>query len=228
MKRANKPGGPARSVPVDEVLVVVIDDGSIDRTVDVARKHGVGHILSLGKRCGLARAFTAGMAKGLSLGADVIVNTDADNQYCGADIPKLVEPILRGQADLVVGARPIGDIKHFSPLKKMLQFAGSAILRQLSQTPSAPSGFAPTLERPRCVNVFSQFTYTMDSQSGGSGASGGERAIRVNARCGNPPFLWDGDLCPTFRRHDAADLCPVRRSGSSSSLALRSSSRAWA
>lgn len=177
-----------RSVPgFDEVLVVVIDDGSIDRTVDVARKHGVGHILSLGKRCGLARAFTAGMAKGLSLGADVIVNTDADNQYCGADIPKLVEPILRGQADLVVGARPIGDIKHFSPLKKMLQFAGSAILRQLSQTrvADAPSGFrAYSREAALRMNVFSQFTYTMETliQAGRQGLRVASVPIRVNAK----------------------------------------------
>lgn len=177
-----------RSVPgFDEVVVLVIDDGSTDRTVEVARQHGVAHIVSLGRRCGLARAFCAGMAKGLSLGADVIVNTDADNQYCGADIVKLVEPILRGEADLVVGARPIANIEHFSPLKKMLQFAGSALLRHVSQTrvADAPSGFrAYSREAALRMNVFSQFTYTMETliQAGRQGLRVASVPIRVNAK----------------------------------------------
>jgi glycosyltransferase involved in cell wall biosynthesis len=177
-----------RSVPgFDEVAVVVIDDGSTDRTVEVARQLGVHHIVSLGKRCGLARAFSAGMAKGLSLGADVIVNTDADNQYCGADIAKLVEPILRGEADLVVGARPIANIEHFSPLKKVLQFVGSALLRHVSQTrvADAPSGFrAYSREAALRVNVFSKFTYTMETliQAGRQGLRVASVPIRVNAK----------------------------------------------
>ncbi len=122
---------------------LVIDDGSSDRTVEVAREHGVDHIVRLTNNKGLANGFQAGLDACLKLGADVIVNTDADNQYYGADIPKLVEPIVAGRADMVVGDREIMNIEHFSPLKKSLQRLGSWVVRQASNTdvPDTTSGF---------------------------------------------------------------------------------------
>src|SRR5213592_2758215 len=123
-----------REVPgIDEVEWLVIDDGSTDRTVEVARAHGVNHVVRLTNNKGLAAAFQAGLDASLKLGADVIVNTDADNQYFCGDIPKLVEPILRGDADIVVGDRVVESIEHFSPLKKRLQQLGSAVVRRASE-----------------------------------------------------------------------------------------------
>jgi len=130
-----------REVPgVDEVEWLIIDDGSTDRTVEVAREHGVDHIVKLTNNKGLATGFQAGLDACLKLGADVIVNTDADNQYQGADIPKLVAPIVAGDADLVVGDRETDQIEHFSPLKKRLQRLGSAVVRMffISVTRLAP------------------------------------------------------------------------------------------
>jgi glycosyltransferase involved in cell wall biosynthesis len=123
---------------------LIVDDGSKDRTVAVARAGGVDHIVELGTHQGLARAFTAGLDAALRAGADVIVNTDADNQYCADDIPTLVGPILRAEAEIVVGARPVAQIAHFSPLKKLLQRLGSSVVRRASGTDvaDAPSGFA--------------------------------------------------------------------------------------
>src|SRR5579862_2607155 len=109
---------PRRVSGFDVVEFLVIDDGSTDRTVDVAREHGVDHVVRLTNHKGLAAAFQAGLDAGLKLGADVIVNTDADNQYEGSDIPKLLDPILRGEADMVVGDRQVGTIAHFSAGKK--------------------------------------------------------------------------------------------------------------
>src|SRR5215218_10057362 len=120
-----------REVPgLDEVEWLVIDDGSTDRTIEVARAHGVDHIVRLTNNKGLAQGFQAGLDASLKLGADVIVNTDADNQYSAADIPKLVAPILRGEADLVIGDREVRSIEHFSPLKKLLQRLGSWVVRR--------------------------------------------------------------------------------------------------
>ncbi len=150
----------------DIVETLIIDDGSTDRTVEVARASGANHILVLGRRCGLARAFLAGLTESLRLGADVIVHTDADNQYQAADIPALVRPILEGQADIVVGARPIAEISHFSPLKKFLQWLGSAVMRHISRTDvaDAPSGFrAYNKEAALQLNVFNPFTYTLET-----------------------------------------------------------------
>jgi glycosyltransferase involved in cell wall biosynthesis len=151
---------------IDEVEWLVIDDGSTDRTVEVAREHGVQHIVRLTNNRGLAAAFQAGLDASLKLGADVIVNTDADNQYFGGDIPKLVEPILAGQADMVIGDRETDQIDHFSPLKKRLQRLGSAVVRRASGTdvPDTTSGFrAYNREAALQIQVVSKFTYTLES-----------------------------------------------------------------
>jgi glycosyltransferase involved in cell wall biosynthesis len=150
----------------DEVEWLVIDDGSTDRTIEVARRHGVDHVVRLTNNKGLAAAFQAGIDASLKLGADVIVNTDADNQYDAADIPKLVAPIARGEADLVVGDRVIDSVEHFSPLKKRLQHFGSAVVRRASGTdvPDTTSGFrAYNREAALQVTVVSKYTYTLES-----------------------------------------------------------------
>ena len=121
----------------DAVEWLVIDDGSSDATIDVARRHGVDHIVALTNHKGLASAFQAGLDACLKLGADVIVNTDADNQYHGPDVARLVAPILEGRADMVVGDREVGTIEHFSPLKRALQRLGSWVVRQASSTERA-------------------------------------------------------------------------------------------
>jgi glycosyltransferase involved in cell wall biosynthesis len=156
-----------RSLPgVDVVEWLVIDDGSTDRTVEVARAGGVHHIVRLTNNKGLAAGFQAGLDASLKLGADIIVNTDADNQYYGADIEKLIAPILRGDADMVVGDRVIDSIEHFSPLKKRLQHLGSAVVRRASNTdiPDTTSGFrAYNREAALQVTVVSKFTYTLET-----------------------------------------------------------------
>ena len=156
-----------RHVPgFDVVEWLVIDDGSTDRTIDVARAQGVNHIVRLTNNKGLAAAFQAGLDAGLKLGADVIVNTDADNQYEGADIPKLVAPILRGEADMVVGDRQVGTSEHFSAPKKLLQRLGSWVVRQASSTtvPDTTSGFrAYNREAALQMQVVSKFTYTLET-----------------------------------------------------------------
>ena len=156
-----------REVPgVDEVEWLVIDDGSSDRTVDVAREHGVDHIVRLTNNKGLAAAFQAGLDACLKLGADVIVNTDADNQYYGGDIQKLLAPILAGDADMVIGDRETDQIEHFSPLKKRLQRLGSAVVRRASGTtvPDTTSGFrAYNREAALQLSVVSKFTYTLET-----------------------------------------------------------------
>ncbi len=156
-----------REVPgIDVVEWLVIDDGSSDRTIDVARAHGVDHIVKLTNNKGLAAGFQAGIDAALKLGADVIVNTDADNQYDGRDIPKLVAPIVAGKADMVVGDRQVETIEHFSPLKKLLQKAGSWVVRQASDTtvPDTTSGFrAYNREAALQMQVVSRFTYTLET-----------------------------------------------------------------
>src|SRR3954462_1335977 len=124
-----------REVPgFDTVEWLIIDDGSTDRTIAVARENGVDHIVRLTNNKGLAAGFQAGLDASLKLGADVIVNTDADNQYSAADIPKLVAPIIEGSADMVVGDREVETIEHFSPLKVTLQKLGSWVVRHASDT----------------------------------------------------------------------------------------------
>jgi glycosyltransferase involved in cell wall biosynthesis len=150
----------------DAVEWLVIDDGSTDRTIEVAREHGVHHIVRLTNNKGLAAAFQAGLDAGLKLGADVIVNTDADNQYSGKDIPKLVAPIVAGEADMVVGDRQVTTIEHFSAGKKALQRLGSWVVRQASSTnvPDTTSGFrAYNREAALQVQVMSKFTYTLET-----------------------------------------------------------------
>jgi len=150
----------------DVVEWLIIDDGCIDNTVNVAREHGVNHIVSFTKNHGLAKGFMAGLDACLELGADVIVNTDADNQYEAMDIPKLVKPILQGDADIVVGARPIQDIDHFSPLKKILQKLGSLVVRTVSKTKVADvtSGFrGMSRDAAMRLNVFNEYTYTLET-----------------------------------------------------------------
>jgi glycosyltransferase involved in cell wall biosynthesis len=151
---------------IEEVEWLVIDDGSTDRTVEVAREHGVDHIVRLTNNKGLAAGFQAGLDASLKLGADIIVNTDADNQYFGGDIPKLVAPILAGDADMVIGDRETDQIEHFSPLKKRLQRLGSAVVRRASGTdvPDTTSGFrAYNREAALQMQVVSKFTYTLES-----------------------------------------------------------------
>ena len=156
-----------RAVPgIDTVEWLVIDDGSTDATVEVARAGGVDHVVRLTNNKGLAAGFQAGLDACLKLGADVIVNTDADNQYSGADIPKLVAPILAGNADMVVGDRETDRIEHFSPLKKLLQRWGSAVVRRASDTgvPDTTSGFrAYNREAAIQMAVVSKFTYTLET-----------------------------------------------------------------
>jgi glycosyltransferase involved in cell wall biosynthesis len=151
---------------VDIVEWLVIDDGSTDRTVEVARENGVDHIVRLRVNRGLARAFMAGLDFCIHRDADIIVNTDADNQYNADDIPKLVAPILAGEADIVVGERPVSEIAHWSLTKKILQKLGSWVVRMASGTsiPDAPSGFrAISREAALRLHVFDSYTYTLET-----------------------------------------------------------------
>ena len=151
---------------IDEIEYLIINDGSVDNTVEVARNWGVHYIVSFKRNKGLAKGFMAGIDACLKHGADIIVNTDADNQYCGEDIEKLVRPILDGKADIVIGERPIDETEYFSPLKKKLQHFGSYIVRKASKTdiPDAPSGFrAFSREAAMHINVMNNYTYTLET-----------------------------------------------------------------
>ncbi len=156
-----------RDIPgIDAVEILVIDDGSTDRTVEVAREAGADHILKMASNVGLARAFSAGIEEALALGADILVNTDADNQYDARDIPALIQPILDREAQIVVGARPITEIESFSPVKKALQRLGSWVVRQASDTdiPDAPSGYrAYARDAAARLCVINTYTYTLET-----------------------------------------------------------------
>jgi len=170
---------------IDRVEWLIINDGSRDRTLEVARSCGVDHIVNLQTNQGLAKGFMAGIEACLLAGADIIVNTDADNQYCAGDIPLLIAPILKGEAEIVIGARPIESIKHFSPIKKSLQKLGSFVVRLASQTqiPDAPSGFrAMSREAALRLNVFNEYTYTLETiiQAGQKGLAITSVPIRTN------------------------------------------------
>jgi glycosyltransferase involved in cell wall biosynthesis len=175
----------------DSVEWLIIDDGSADGTADVARRNGVHHVVRHPVNRGLAVGFMSGLEACLRLGADVIVNTDADNQYCGADIPKLTVPILAHEADIVIGARPIEQTEHFSFIKKKLQRLGSWAVRVASKTDviDAPSGFrAISREAAMRLNVFNAYTYTLETiiQAGQS-----------NLRIVSVPVRTNGDLRPS-------------------------------
>ncbi|MEG4941333.1 glycosyltransferase family 2 protein [Microcoleus sp. F4-D5] len=170
---------------VDTVEWLVINDGSRDRTIEVAKSHGVDHIVNLPQNQGLAKAFMAGLEASVQAGADIIVNTDADNQYCAADILKLIQPILLEEAEIVVGARSIETNNEFSPLKKLLQKLGSWVVRIASNTdiPDAPSGFrAFSRKAVMQINVFNNYTYTIETiiQAGQQGIAITSVPIQTN------------------------------------------------
>lgn len=151
---------------IDEIEYLIINDGSKDNTVEVARNWGVHYVVNFKRNKGLAKGFMAGLDACLRNGADIIVNTDADNQYNGDDIEKLVRPILEGKTDIVIGERPIDQTEHFSPLKKKLQHFGSWVVRKASNSdiPDAPSGFrAYSREAALRLNVTNEYTYTLET-----------------------------------------------------------------
>jgi glycosyltransferase involved in cell wall biosynthesis len=182
----------------DTIEWLVIDDGSKDRTIEVAKANGVDHIVRLTNNKGLASGFQAGLDACLKLGADVIVNTDADNQYVGADISKLVVPIVEGRADMVVGDRQVMTIEHFSPLKKSLQRLGSWVVRRASGTevPDTTSGFrAYNREAALALQVVSRFTYTLETiiQAGKMTVAVSHVPIRTNDKLRESrlfPSMW--------------------------------------
>jgi glycosyltransferase involved in cell wall biosynthesis len=181
-----------REVPgFDKVEWLIIDDGCTDNTVEVALANGVDHVVRHTRNQGLARGFMNGLQACLEHGADVIVNTDADNQYNADDIPALTRPILEGKADIVIGARPIAAIEHFSPIKKLLQKLGSWVVRVASKTsiPDAPSGFrAMSRSAARRLTVFSDYTYTLETII---------QAGQKNMAITSVPIRVNGDLRPS-------------------------------
>lgn len=151
---------------IDEIEYLIINDGSRDKTVEVAKKWGVNYVVNFKNNKGLAKGFLAGLDAAVRNGADIVVNTDADNQYSGDDIEKLIRPILDGKSDIVIGERPIDETEHFSPLKKKLQRLGSWVVRKASRTniPDAPSGFrAYSREAAMRMNVVNEYTYTLET-----------------------------------------------------------------
>ena len=181
---------PSKIDGVEEVETLIIDDGSSDQTSNVAKKNGATHILRLKRNMGLAKAFQAGLTKSISLGADLVVNTDGDNQYNAHDIPKLIKPIIDGSADFVIGCRPIINHPEFSFIKKKLQLIGSWFLRKISKTdiPDAASGFrAYSKETCLRLNIYSTFSHCMETliQAGNSGLKVGWVNIRINPKTRN-------------------------------------------
>lgn len=171
---------------IDEIEYLIINDGSKDNTVQVARDWGVNYVVNFKKNKGLAKGFMAGLDACLRNGADIIVNTDADNQYNADDIEKLVRPIIDGKSDIVIGERPIDQTEHFSPLKKKLQHFGSWVVRKASKTdiPDAPSGFrAYSRDAAMRLNVVNEYTYTLETivQAGRSKIAMESVPIRTNA-----------------------------------------------
>jgi len=176
---------------IDEIEYLIINDGSKDNTVEVAKKWGVHHIVNFKRNKGLAKGFMAGIDEALRQGADIIVNTDADDQYCGADIEKIVRPILDGKADIVIGERPIDETEHFSPLKKKLQHLGSWVVRRASDTdiPDAPSGFrAYSRDAALRLNVVNEYTYTLEQI-----VQAGRNKIAITS----VPIRTNGELRPS-------------------------------
>ncbi len=176
---------------IDTIEYLIINDGSTDSTVEVARNWGVHHIVNFKQNKGLAKGFMAGLDACLRNGADIIVNTDADNQYCGDDIEKLVQPILERKADIVIGERPIDQTEHFSWLKKKLQHFGSWVVRKASNTdiPDAPSGFrAYSREAALQMNVVNEYTYTLEQIV---------QAGRTKIAITSVPIRTNGELRPS-------------------------------
>ncbi len=170
---------------VDKVEILIINDGSTDNTTYAAKKLNADYIVEFPKNLGLAKAFDAGLKNAVKYGADIIVNLDADNQYCAEDIPKLIAPILENKADITIGARPIDKIKHFSFTKKILQKLGSFVMKKISgaDITDAPSGFrAYTRNAAMRINIFDNYTYTMESiiQAQRKGLVTASVPIRVN------------------------------------------------
>jgi glycosyltransferase involved in cell wall biosynthesis len=188
---------------IDDVRILIVDDGSTDETVHVARDAGVDYVVRHKTQRGLARAFRTGIDTCLDLGADIIVNTDGDNQYAGADIPLLCQPILDGKADIVIGDRQTHAIQHFSPLKKNLQRIGSALVRFLSKTDvkDVVSGFrAISREAASQINIVSSFSYTVEMviQAGKKQIATTSVPINTNAKTREshlfrsiPQFIFD-------------------------------------
>jgi len=176
---------------IDEIEYLIINDGSQDNTVEVAKNWGVHYVVNFKTNKGLAKGFMAGLDACLRNGADIIVNTDADNQYCGEDIEKLVRPIINGESDIVIGERPIDNTEHFSPLKKRLQHFGSWVVRKASKTdiPDAPSGFrAYSREAAMRMNVINEYTYTLETIV---------QAGRNKMACTSVPIRTNGELRPS-------------------------------
>ena len=185
---------------ISSVEILVVDDGSTDKTVEVAKAHNVDHVISLSSNKGLAKAFKYGIDESLRLGADIIVNTDADNQYNGADIPNLIKPILEKRADIVIGDRQVETIKHFSPTKIFLQKFGSWVVRRVSGTkvPDATSGFrAYSREAAMQLNVVSDFTYTLETiiSAGRKNLAITHAPVKTNAK------LRESRLFPNIRTY---------------------------
>ncbi|MBN1953804.1 MAG: glycosyltransferase family 2 protein [Anaerolineae bacterium] len=157
---------PTAIAGIDVIELLVVDDGSSDRTAEIARELGIHHVVRFAHNRGLASAFLAGLEAALQAGADIVVNTDADNQYCGGDILRLVEPILEGRADIVVGDRGVMALEHFSPFKRLLQRLGSWVVGRAAgiPIPDATSGFrAFTREAALRLTVLSDYTYTLET-----------------------------------------------------------------
>jgi glycosyltransferase involved in cell wall biosynthesis len=186
--------GIPRQIPgIDRVEVLVVDDGSSDTTSETARRHGADHVVRFTRHKGLAHGFMAGLDACLRLGADVIVNTDADNQYPSAEIPSLIEPILLGQADMVIGDRGVAQVRHFSMTKRILQRLGSWVVRKVSGTkvPDTTSGFrALTREAALRLNIISEFTYTLESVIQAGKKKLAVTSLRIEARKTRPSHLF--------------------------------------
>jgi glycosyltransferase involved in cell wall biosynthesis len=186
--------GIPRAIPgVDVVEVLVIDDGSTDRTSAVARENGADHVVRFTRHKGLAAGFMAGLDACVRLGADVIVNTDADNQYPSHEIPRLIAPILSGEADMVIGDRGVGDVAHFSWTKRRLQTLGSWVVRKVSGTtvPDTTSGFrALNREAALRINIVSEFTYTLESIIQAGKKRMAVKHLPIEARATRPSKLF--------------------------------------
>jgi glycosyltransferase involved in cell wall biosynthesis len=198
-----------REIPgIDRIEILIVDDGSIDGTAQVARLAGVHHIVRFPRNRGLASAFTAGLQESLRQGADIVVNTDADNQYEAKDIPRLIEPLLAGRADIVVGNRQPASLSHFSPVKKRLQWLGSWVVARASglDIPDATSGFrALTKEAALRTFVVGGYSYTVETliQAGASRMTVEFVPVRVNAQ-NRPSRLMRG--VPEYVRKSAATI----------------------